>query len=642
MVYMDNVTLLMWYFLIATGCFYVVLGLDDAFFDIIYWVRHFYNKIKHRIYGYRRLSIDELLKIPEKPMAIFIGCWDEHAIIEIMLKHNIENINYNNYDIFVGLYPNDPKTIDAVKKAALLFPNLHYVIGNKPGPTTKSHNLNTIFEYIKTYEKEHNKTYDVFVMHDAEDLIHPLSLKVFNYMIPRKDMVQLPVYPLRVDLLNFTHWVYNDEFIESHTKDMIVRETIDGHVPSAGVGTGFSRRTLYALEKENKGVPFHNKTHTEDYSISLQIRRLNLESIFMRHSISQIVEKKRWYLFGFGKPVHKEIKQHVVTQSLFPNHYYSAVRQRSRWILGISLQEWQHSQWKGNLATKMTLFRDRKGLVAYLVTGIAYALRVYWISHVLILTPLFPNALTLVNLLEMNRGARYLVVVCTVLMFNRILQRMISTTRIYGIIPGILSIPRVYWSNIINFHAVILSLKVFFLGEGQGGRNKWLKTRNSFPSHEQRAKHKRRLGDLLMNKGLTTTDRLTQALQEQTQTHPHQHLGDILLNHHWVEEQQLLHVLAEQHETGKIDILKQAILLPDALVALSAKEYAALIKSGMLPISLTSRSLLIACSKEIEDKQQHDIKKKMYPRKVHFIKITPQQKGKLVKKYQQEIKTNKK
>ncbi len=78
-------------------------------------------------------------------------------------------------------------------------------------------------------------------------MIHQLSLKLYNYLIPRKDMIQLPVLPLEVNYFNFTHWVYNDEFAESHTKDIIVREAIHGLVPSAGVGTAFSRKAIEML-----------------------------------------------------------------------------------------------------------------------------------------------------------------------------------------------------------------------------------------------------------------------------------------------------------------------------------------------------------------------------------------------------------
>ena len=31
------------------------------------------------------------------------------------------------------------------------------------------------------------------VLHDSEDVLHPLELKFFNYLLPRKDMIQLPV-----------------------------------------------------------------------------------------------------------------------------------------------------------------------------------------------------------------------------------------------------------------------------------------------------------------------------------------------------------------------------------------------------------------------------------------------------------------
>lgn len=42
-------------------------------------------------------------------------------------------------------------------------------------------------------EAETGRRYDAFIMHDSEDVIHPLSFKVMNAWLDRADMVQLPV-----------------------------------------------------------------------------------------------------------------------------------------------------------------------------------------------------------------------------------------------------------------------------------------------------------------------------------------------------------------------------------------------------------------------------------------------------------------
>src|SRR5206468_12349864 len=112
------------------------------------------------------------------------------------------------YDLFVGVYPNDPATIKAVSDTAKAIPHVQCVIGPDPGPTNKARNLDAIYIYIMEYEKKNNIKYEIFVMQDSEDIIHPLSFKLYNFLIPKKDMVQIPVFPLEVSLWHFTHWVY--------------------------------------------------------------------------------------------------------------------------------------------------------------------------------------------------------------------------------------------------------------------------------------------------------------------------------------------------------------------------------------------------------------------------------------------------
>ncbi len=41
----------------------------------------------------------------EKRIAIYIPCWDESAVIRKMLDRNLATIEYENYDIWLGLYP---------------------------------------------------------------------------------------------------------------------------------------------------------------------------------------------------------------------------------------------------------------------------------------------------------------------------------------------------------------------------------------------------------------------------------------------------------------------------------------------------------------------------------------------------------
>ena len=44
-------------------------------------------------------------KAGERPIAIFVPLWREHAVIGRMLEHNVATLRYRNYHFFVGVYP---------------------------------------------------------------------------------------------------------------------------------------------------------------------------------------------------------------------------------------------------------------------------------------------------------------------------------------------------------------------------------------------------------------------------------------------------------------------------------------------------------------------------------------------------------
>ena len=49
-------------------------------------------------------------------------------------------------------------------------------------------------------------------MHDAEDVIHPYELQLFNYLLDRMDLIQLPVYSFQREIGEFVAGTYMDEF----------------------------------------------------------------------------------------------------------------------------------------------------------------------------------------------------------------------------------------------------------------------------------------------------------------------------------------------------------------------------------------------------------------------------------------------
>ena len=245
---------MMWYFLVGLAILFIISGLDDLFIDCYFWIRHVWRRWSLRHCA--PLTYEKLTAKEEQLIAVLVPCWHEANVIDTMLKHNCFSIDYTNYYFFVGVYPNDPETVADVQNVAKLNPQVQCVVNDMPGPTSKAANLNGIYNFIKAFEHTHNTEFTILVFHDSEDVIHPLSFKLYNYLIPRKDMIQIPIFPLEVNYWNFTHWLYADEFAENHTKDIIVRESIKAHVPSAGVGTAFYRNALKILEHPETGCPF--------------------------------------------------------------------------------------------------------------------------------------------------------------------------------------------------------------------------------------------------------------------------------------------------------------------------------------------------------------------------------------------------
>jgi adsorption protein B len=86
------------------------------------------------------------------------------------------------------------------------------------GPTSKADCLNAIYRAMEEFEIRRHVRFEVVVTHDAEDLMHPDSLRLIHWFSLRYDMVQLPVLPLATPRRELTHGLYCDEFAEYQLK----------------------------------------------------------------------------------------------------------------------------------------------------------------------------------------------------------------------------------------------------------------------------------------------------------------------------------------------------------------------------------------------------------------------------------------
>lgn len=397
----------------------------------------------------------------EPRIAILAPCWQESDVLERMLQRNLGNIQYRNYDIWIGLYPNDESSMCAVTNASRLSEKIHWVVGSRPGPTTKADNLNQLIRGILAREKRMGLRYDVFLFHDAEDVIHPLELREAAAQLERRHMVQLPVLPLAMPAWALTHGVYADEFAEFHSKDLRVRSAFGGFIPSAGVATALRRDVIEKLRILRGDEALNPRSLTEDYFLGLEVQRMGFRQVFSYAS----------------DPVTEEL---IASRSYFPDTFKTAVRQRTRWITGNNLQAWERFGWRAGPRQLYWFWRDRKGLLNQLPNLLAAGLFLFgllrWLWSYFAGTPWTIGADIaqrpwMAALLGANAG----------LVLWRLAVRTGFGWSVYGWRHAALAPLRMPWANVINFCASFLALRGFLRAKFGKKPLHWAKTAHSFP-----------------------------------------------------------------------------------------------------------------------------------------------------------------
>lgn len=525
--------------MILTCTIFLVSGLDDLFIDLCFGIRSLYRRF-FVIPKYRPLTEQDLLQREEQAIAVMLPAWDESAVIRPMLQNAVRTIGYRNYHIFVGTYPNDLATHREVEIVREQYQNIHRITCPHDGPTNKADCLNWIYQGIKLFEKQHNCRFEIFIMQDCEDVIHPLCYKLFNYLIPRKDMVQLPVHSLPRKWNEFTGGHYIDEFAQLHFKDLVVREYLNGSIPAAGVGCAFSRRALDTVAGGNQNQLFSIKSLTEDYDFGFRLKQYGLSQIFVNFAIIRTLTKAG---FWTRKPRQVKNKELICIREFFPANFWASVRQKSRWVVGITLQGWANLGWEGDFWTKYMLFRDRKALITNFSNVLGYVV-VLVVLSVWLAIWLDPESYRYPPLLEKGSGLWYLILINTGLALQRALLRAFCVQRLHGWQQAFLSIPRMIWGNIINFMATYRAVSLYRRYLKTGKPIGWDKTAHVFPSEAELQGLRRKLGDLLLEKRLVTVAQLETALDHQKKDP--RPLGALLVEMGVIRTEDLVPVLETQ------------------------------------------------------------------------------------------------
>ncbi|MGN6649879.1 glycosyl transferase family protein [Trinickia sp.] len=534
----------------ATAIVIFISTVDDLFLDGCYWL----SELRRRWRGESNAGIDEqsLRELDEQYLAIMVPAWKEYDVIAKMIEHTLETMEYTHYIIFAGTYHNDAETTAEVERMVRRHPGrvVRAAVLND-GPTCKADCLNWIIAAIRRYETTHHIQFAGVVMHDCEDVIHPIELKYFNYAIADHDLVQLPVLSLPRKWNEFVAGTYMDDFSETHQKDIPSRELLTGIVPGAGVASCYSRRAIEAVSVERGGKPFNTSTLTEDYDFSFRLRELGMREMFARFPLGEVVREQ------VRRQTQRvaSARNLLATREYFPSTLRTAYRQRTRWILGISFQGWQQLGWRGSWRDRYMFFRDRKGILTSIVSIVAYAVLINYLSIA---------GLRAAGIAPLGRSGEGLVsgilapllMINTVMLVLRLGERFYFVAKLNGALQGALSLPRLFVNNLINFLAVCRAWRIFINHLVTGKPIAWDKTQHTYLSNDQLGKARRKLGEILIEWGVVTLAQIETCLARQAECG--RRLGELLLEGDAVSGETLADALAEQADLPRVSLANVA------------------------------------------------------------------------------------
>lgn len=526
---------------------YLLCGIDDTIWFLLSVIVGFFRKKDKD----EELDFNALRNTPPKMLAVSIAAWHEANVIGDVIANFVNTTDYpkSMYHLFVGVYPNDPDTIHAVEEAGKLYPNVHAVINCKEGPTTKAQNLNHVIRQIKEFERKNHVRFASLTVHDSEDVIHTYELLATNYLIDKHPAIQFPVFPI-MKMPRFGNFfkqiataTYADEFAENHYIALVERRNMKAFVPCAGTGFALSRETLEAFGDEDV-LP--SESLTEDYLLSLNLYKKGIPLYYVLNKFPRVMQNG------------KVKSDFITTRSLFPNTFKTAVKQKTRWTYGITMQSIGLKdifRSKGvSFLGRYSFYKDAKVKIVNLIPFFGYIASVYCIAALFTsLPPLYTK----------DSPVYYMAIAVFTMMIIRQIFRGYALYHVYGfrsvffgcLLPPLFPI-RLIYGNIINFTATFRAFKMKFFGDKKTNKIvnkehkqkakkevKWAKTDHDFLSKDQLRRYRRLLGDTLIVQGNITPKRCNEALKKLDREHGEQ-LGTYLVRHGDITEEEMMQALA--------------------------------------------------------------------------------------------------
>lgn len=437
--------------MLFAGVGFLIGGLDDLAVDGAFLVRALRR-------WWRRTPEATLADFPvagcSGRIAVLVPAWDEAAVIGAMLRATLARFDHPDWRLYVGAYPNDRATIAAIVAVATEDDRVRLTLTPHPGPTTKADCLNALWRAVMADGAAEGRPFTAMVLHDAEDVVHPGELRVYDHLLRRADTVQVPVLPLADRESRWVSGHYIDEFAEAHGRQLPVRGALGAELPLAGVGCAISADMLARIAERRGGLPFDDTSLTEDYELGLAIAREGGRGGFARA------------VDGDGNP--------VAVRAYFPATIDAAVRQKSRWMTGIALAGWDRTGWGGRASPVewWMRMRDRRAILSVMTLACAY-LGLAAGGVLFVLTGDFASA--------KGDMLSWLLIVTAFLLVWRVTSRIGWVASGYGWRAAWLAVPRLVVGNVIAMLAARRALGQYWQLL-RGNALRWDKTTHHWPT----------------------------------------------------------------------------------------------------------------------------------------------------------------
>ena len=506
----------------VVGIIILLSSLDDLFIDGWFWVRRCAAGSSRTGARLTRRSCAP----GGTALAIMVPAWLEYDVIASMLETMVSTLEYKNYMIFAGTYQNDERTIKEVERMRRRYRQLVRVEVPHDGPTCKADCLNWIVQAIFAQNEKQPEPFAGVILHDSEDVLHPLELKYYNYLLRAStSSTARDLAGARLARARRRH--LHGRVREWHTADLVVRESLSKMVLSAGVG---SRRALMELAAETNNQPFNTDTLTEDYDIGARLAQRGMRQIFGKFPVEYVARRRSW--FGLGPEKVTTLSMPLGVREYFPQHLPHCLPAEGPLDAGHRPARLAASGLDRIVRHPLPAVPRPQGPghVLHRHPGLSVAgelLPVLSGRPLRLVDRVLPSYLRpggwLVTLMWLNAVALLL----------RVVQRMYFVGNMYGWEHAVLSVPRMIVGNFINAMAAARAWKLFIGHLITGKRLAWDKTMHDFPSTDQLAQQRQRLGEPLLSWQAIDEDKLAQALE--IQARDKKPLGTILLEQGWLD-----------------------------------------------------------------------------------------------------------